>query len=100
MVNKSRIAQYMPMDALKGLQEALRHQEEAIEHQKILFEDTKETVNQTLKKLKIKDVVEVLYYDRGKYIRLIGEVKSLNMQELCINTTKIAISMLYYIDVQ
>ncbi len=89
----------MPMDALKGLQEAMRAKEQEVKHQKILFEEAMQDIDDTLRSLKIGDEIEVLYYDMGEYHRLKGVLNSFDNQKLCINSTILCICMLYYIDV-
>lgn len=82
MTRLERAKQFMPFDALKGLQDALRVKEsehEMIFKREVSEEDAKQ-ISDTLLKLKNRDYVELVYYDNGKYKTLSGKVL-LNLSE-------------------
>ena len=73
---KDRAKQFMPFDALKGLQDALRLKE--YKHERIemgdLSEDTILKISDTLSSLKKYDKVEIKIYDDGHIKTYSGKV--------------------------
>ncbi len=82
MPRKNRAAQFAPFNALKGLQESLREREYEQEKtlKKELTEEEIENLEKTFLKLKNKDCVEVLFYDKKDlhYKTVCGELKICN----------------------
>lgn len=104
MVNREdRAKQFMPFDALKGLQEELRRREErrlrVDKHE--LTEDETSALNRLLTRLKQGDNIEVVFYKNGAYKRVSGVVKKLNIhyQFLELDSGKIYFDDLLCIDI-
>lgn len=73
-----RAEQFLPFDAVKGLQVALREKE--IEHiNKFELSDEQiENISDTLKMLRIGEKIEVVYYVDRQYKKMQGNVVKLN----------------------
>lgn len=73
-----RAKQFLPFDAVKGLQVALREKE--IEHiNKFELSDEQiENISDTLKMLRIGEKIEVVYYVDRQYKKMQGNVVKLN----------------------
>ena len=59
MGNLDRARQFMPFDALKGLQEALREKEREIESRRELSEESLAELNEQLQRAKIGDAIDI-----------------------------------------
>jgi len=88
MVNRvDRAKQFLPFDALKGLQEELRKREERsiLEEKRVLSEEKSVEINNTLITINSGDAVFIEYYCNGKYLKISGIVKVLpNIKQLKI----------------
>ena len=77
MTRAERAKQFMPFDALKGLQDALRVKES--EHERIVKNEVPEEdakiISDTLLSLKDRDAVSLTYFNDGHETNLSGEVK-------------------------
>jgi len=78
MVNKKvdRAAQFLPFDALKGLQEELRAREEKRSRveRKELSDERKEEMSSVLMQVQKGSVVEIIFYRNGHYYELQGSI--------------------------
>lgn len=94
-----RAKQFIPFDALKGLKEALREKEKIICKKKILSEDQIEYISTILSQVKIGDIIEVIYFDNGQYLKLEGCVTKFERinQKITIVKTKISFDNIYEI---
>ena len=74
----SRAKQFLPFDALKGLQEALR--EKKIEHEeKIeLSEETLAELNNNFNKIEMGSKVRIKFYKNMKYIEISGIITNID----------------------
>ena len=92
MSKAERAKQFMPFDALKGLNQALRLKE--YEHEKTIKGDLSEEkileISSTLLELKNKDEVECFYFDDGYEKTIKGKVKlEIEMGFIVIENLKI-----------
>lgn len=72
MPRADRASQFMPFAALKGFEEALR-EKERIEVEKIpLTDEALEFLDYQLSLLNVGDMVTIIYYDFGVYIKKTG----------------------------
>ncbi len=80
MNREERAKQFMPFDALKGLNEELRRREKKMlrEERRILFEEAAEKLSSRLARLQVGDEVEVVFYENGYYLTVSGRVESVN----------------------
>jgi len=84
--NLDRARQFMPFDALKGLQEALREKEREVESRKELSEESLAELDDKLKRLSEGCKATIKCYKNDRYISITGTVTN-------INTTKEVISI-------
>lgn len=70
--NENRARQFLPFDALNGLQEALREKEIERELKIELSEEQIEKISQDILNLDEKERIEVHFYNGIKYIKLSG----------------------------
>lgn len=78
MGNLDRARQFMPFDALKGLQEALREKEREIESRKELSEESLAELDCKLKRLSEGCSATVKYYKNERYISITGIVTNID----------------------
>ena len=93
-----RAKQFLPFDALKGLQEELRKREEKLawEDRRVLSEEKLQELNETLYTINNLDVVCVEYYNNGKYYKISGVCKIIkNIKQLKIADIKIDFNDIY-----
>lgn len=79
MGNLDRARQFMPFDALKGLQEALREKELEIENRKELSEESLLELDEQLKRVKIGDMVSIKFYKKRMYVEKEGIVTAIDI---------------------
>lgn len=89
MNREDRAKQFLPFDALKGLQEALRQREEEAlrTERRQLSEEEAEKLSRRLTRLRRGDRVKFAYYDGGHYRHLTAAVLSVDLfrQLLSVN---------------
>ena len=79
VVNRvARAKQFLPFDALKGLQEALREKEIEYEDKKELSEETLTELNNKFNQIERGSCVKIKYYKNGRYSVLEGIVTNIN----------------------
>ena len=79
MVNRvARAKQFLPFDALKGLQEALREKEVEYEEKKELSEDTLNDLNNKFNQIDNGSFVKITFYKNGKYSEIKGRVTNID----------------------
>ena len=91
MGNIDRARQFMPFDALKGLQEALREKEKEVEQRRELSEESLIELNEQLQRVSIGDFVEIEFYKNQKYIVREGNVTTLDLirRKIILNENEI-----------
>ena len=97
MSREDRAKQFMPFAALKGYSEALRKKERIIVPRRELSEEYGEELDRKLRQVQEGEMVSVVYYCRGEYVRLTGKVAKINKEArmLRIVNEKIAFDDLY-----
>ena len=70
--HQDRAKIFLSFAALKGFEEALKEKEKVIVKKKTISEDMRMTISYRLSILKKNDMVKVVYYDNGEYIKLQG----------------------------
>ena len=79
MANRvARARQFLPFDALKGLQEALREKEIEYEEKKDLSEDTLNELNNKFNQIDNGSFVKITFYKNGKYSEIKGRVTNID----------------------
>lgn len=90
VVNRiARAKQFLPFDALKGLQEALREKEIEYEEKKELSEETLAELNNVFNKIEKGSFVKIRYYRNGRYKELEGIVTYIDYIKRKIQIDKI-----------
>lgn len=69
-----RARQFLPFDALKGLQEALREKEVELDERKELSEESIEELSNKLQMVERGNKVRLVYYHQRKYRQIEGGV--------------------------
>ena len=90
MVNReNRAKQFLPFDALKGLQEALREKEIEQEEQIELSEEKLTELNNIFNKIEIGSKVKIKFYKNNKYIEIKGTITNIDYIKKKIQIEKI-----------
>lgn len=91
MANKAdRAKQFLPFDALKGLQEALREKEIEHEEKRELSEESLMELEKEFNKLEKGSNVKIKYYKNRKYVDITGIVTNIDYikKKIQINKTE------------
>ena len=90
VVNRiARAKQFLPFDALKGLQEALREKEIEYEEKKELSEETLAELNNRFNQIEKGSYVKIRYYKNGRYSEIKGIVTYIDYIKKKIQIDKI-----------
>ena len=97
MSREERAKQFMPFAALKGYEDALREKEKIRVEKIILTEERMEELNWKLNQVKQKDMITVIYYDKGEYLKITGVLSMLdqNVRVLKVVNQKIPFDSIY-----
>ena len=100
MCREERAKQFMPFAALKGHMEALRAREKIVVPRKELSEEYKEALDRRLRQIRRNDIITVVYFSKGEYLRMTGMVSKIDetARILKIVNTKIFFEDLYEIE--
>ena len=74
MSRQERAKQFMPFAALKGYSEALRKKEKVVVPRAEVSEEYAEVLDRKLRKIKKKDIVTIIYFHNGEYLKKTGMV--------------------------
>ena len=74
----NRAKQFLPFDALKGLQEALREKEIQYEDRKELSEETLTNLDKKFNRIEIGNYIEIRYYKNRQYVIMNGTVTKID----------------------
>lgn len=101
MNRQDRAKQFLPFDALKGLQEELRKREFralAVER-RCLSEEEAERLSRRLSRLRRGSVIEICFYDRGHYITLEATVHKIDpvARTLFLDRTPVFFDDIYHL---
>lgn len=97
MSRADRAKQFMPFAALKGYPEALRKKEQIEVPRAEFSEEYKEKLDKKLRQVRRNDIVTVVYYFKGRYLKVTGMVARIDetARILRIVNTKICFEDLY-----
>ena len=73
-----RAKMFMPFDAVKGFREALAVKERIIVPKTELSEERKEELDRRLRMIHTGDIITVVYFHDGEYVKLTGMVSKFN----------------------
>lgn len=77
---EDRASIFASFDALKGFREYLRQKERVIIPKRELSEDECDILDRKIHQLKIGEIVTVVYYDNGDYIKIEGVVSKIDLE--------------------
>src|SRR5690554_3899008 len=102
MSRQDRAKQFMPFAALKGYEEALAKKEKIIVAKSVLSEDYKEVLDRKLLQVRRNDIIKVIHYHQGEYLKTTGMVSKIyyNSRYIKVVNTKIYFDDLYDIVLQ
>ncbi|NMB43798.1 MAG: YolD-like family protein [Clostridiales bacterium] len=102
MSRQDRAKQFMPFAALKGYEEALAKKEKIIVAKSVLSEDYKEVLDRKLLQVRRNDIITVIHYHQGEYLKTTGMVSRIdyNSRYIKVVNTKIYFDDLYDIVLQ
>ena len=99
MPRVQRAKQFIPFDALKGLQEEIRRREENYmkETKREISEEKEEKISNIMQQIEIGSIVKAEYYKNGFYEKVFGAVKKLSTvyHYILVDETKISFANLY-----
>lgn len=97
MERTERAKQFMPFAALKGYEEALREKEKVIVPKVELSEYSKEILDWKLQNIKKNDIITVVYFHEGEYLKITGMVSRFDVTAKVIKivNTKITFEDIY-----
>lgn len=97
-----RARQFMPFDGLRGFKEEIKKRERIVILKKDLGEEREELLNYMIHNIKKGDMIEVVYYDKNRYVSKTGILSKIdfNSKFLVIVKTKIEFSNIFDIKKQ
>lgn len=84
---------FQSFDALKGFREILKQQEVVIVPKIELSEDDCEQLNIKVHQIQVGMIIQVIYYDHGRYIQLEGKVSKINLDTRIIQIVKTKLNL-------
>lgn len=84
----ARAKQFLPFDALKGLQEALKEKEIEYEERKELSEETLNDLDTILNRIEIGNIITIKYYKNRRYNEINGTVTKIDFLKKKIQVNK------------
>lgn len=101
MSREERAKQFMPFAALKGYEAALREKEKIVVPRMELAEDYEAELDYTLRQVKKNDIVSVVYYNQGEYLKMTGMVSRIDKTAGVIKVvnTKIRVEDIFEIEI-
>ena len=97
MSREDRAKQFMPFAALKGYPEALRKKEKIVVPRAEVSEEYAEVLDRKLRKVKKNDMITVIYFHDGEYLKKTGMVSRIDetARILKVVNTKIRFDDIY-----
>lgn len=91
---------FQPFDSLKGFNKYIKEKEKVIIEKKELSPDDCDELNWKINQIKIGMMVEIIYYDKNKYIKLEGMVSEIDLEnEKVLKIVKTKIPLLNIIKI-
>lgn len=91
MPREDRAKQFMPFAALKGFQEMLKEKERIVVPRMELSEEQKEELDRKLQMLKQNDIVTVVYFHDGEYVKVKGMVSRIDLSSKTVKIVNVKI---------
>lgn len=100
MDRANRAKQFLSFDALSGLSGVLKEKERITVPRMDLSEEMKEELNWKLHQLKIQDVITVVYFQNGEYVKSTGMVSGIEVSSRMLKLVNTRISFDDIVDIQ
>lgn len=97
---KDRAKQFLPFDALKGLQEALREKEIEYEERKELSEESYEKLQEEFNKIELGSNVKIKYYKDRKYKNIVGAINNIDNVKKKVQINEVSINISDIIEIE
>lgn len=100
MSRENRAKQFAPFAALKGFEEGIRWKEKVYVEKKELSEESLEELDKKFKKISKNDIITIVYYNKGEYLRITGMVARIDVTAriLQVINTKIKFDDIYDVE--
>ena len=100
MSRENRAKQFAPFAALKGFEEGIKWKEKVYVDKRELSEESLERLDNKFKEIKKNDIITVVYYNKGEYLKVTGMVARIDVTAriLQIINTKIEFEDIYDIE--
>lgn len=100
MSRQERAKQFMPFAALKGYETALRKKEKIVVPKIELCEDYEEQLDYKLRQVRKGDIISVVYFCKGEYLKVTGMVSQIDktVKVIRLVNTKIRFEDIYEIE--
>jgi len=100
MTRENRAKQFAPFAALKGFEDGIRWQEKVYVDKRELSEETLERLDNKFKDIRKNDIITVVYYNKGEYLKVTGMVARIDITAriLQVINTKIRFEDIYDIE--
>jgi len=96
----ARAKLFTPFDALRGFREALLEKERIIVPKIDLSEEMRESIDRKLHLIHITDIITVIYFNDGEYIKVTGMVSKFSETNLSLTIVNTIISFNNIYDIQ
>ena len=100
MNREDRAKQFMPFAALKGYEDALREKERIVVPKRELSEESREQLDRKLPQIRRNDIITVIYYSDGEYLKLTGMVSRIDLDARILKVVNTRISFEDIFDIQ
>ena len=100
MTRENRAKQFAPFAALKGFEDGIKWKEKVYVDKKVLSEESLERLDNKFKEIKKNDIITIVYYNKGEYLRVTGMVARIDItaRVLQVINTKIKFEDIYDIE--
>ncbi|MBE5898359.1 MAG: YolD-like family protein [Lachnospiraceae bacterium] len=100
MTRENRAKQFAPFAALKGFEDGIKWKEKVYVDKKELSEESLERLDNKFKEIKKNDIITIVYYNKGEYLRVTGMVARIDItaRVLQVINTKIKFEDIYDIE--
>ncbi len=101
MSREKRAKQFAPFAALKGFEEGIKWQEKVYVEKRELSEESLENLDNTFKRISKNDIITVVYYNKGEYLKVTGMVAKIELTSRIIQVvnTRINLDDIYEIEI-
>lgn len=99
MSREERAKQFMPFAALRGFELAIAEKEKPVVCKVEMSDDAKDELDRKIREINVNDMVTVIYYHRGEYIKKTGVVSKIDTVNRYIQVVDIKIDFFDVYDI-